>query len=249
MKVFGVYEYTNDKKPFDLYGFISRKETPTVYLDTSYFFSNQWNASLHTPDAPGVRLFDWYERIVDNKNIKTGYYLEPTPGMLALRAKTHVCGYCGKLDKTGHAPFWHKDCVSSPYLKENELYLTRFKPITEAEQSEAFYESLKERAESDLLVEYHAEQNERKLKEREKAIAELIRSKADMIKNVEGKVDGSIWLLQRGINKNEFFCYCRDKKVTFLLSASAHPRADARIQEIKALLESEGFIYNYEIKY
>lgn len=63
-----------------------------VELETKHLFDNQWNAKLGSTE---VRLFDWYEGIYPNRDIKIGHWLEQTLEMKAIRQNTLACGYCG----------------------------------------------------------------------------------------------------------------------------------------------------------
>lgn len=99
-----------------------------VTLETKHVFDNQWNtAPIPGVSDSGYRLFDWALEAVRNSAIKRGHWLEQTPEMIALRADTLKCGYCGT-QYSASDPTTGQFCVSclgSEYLKSTELYLTR----------------------------------------------------------------------------------------------------------------------------
>ena len=78
-----------------------------VELETKHLFDNQWNSAPGTGGSEnGWRLFDWCEPIYPNANLRTGYWLEQTDEMKAIRSNTAKCGYCGAMAPVGAMEFW-----------------------------------------------------------------------------------------------------------------------------------------------
>lgn len=111
--------------------------TYEVELDVKHLFDNRWNTAT-TEGLTGYRVFDWVEYFDSyNRNRIWGHWLEVTDEMVEVRQKTLVCGYCAThygevheshlpVDET--APGFCKECLGSPYLKEDELYMLRLLP-------------------------------------------------------------------------------------------------------------------------
>lgn len=101
---------------------VQRDAVRPVTLKTDHLFANQWNT------VEGVRVFDWYEPIFDNRDIRAGHYLEITDEMRHVRDSTYKCGYCG----TRHsAPGYCTECVGSTNLKRDNLNLLELKAISD----------------------------------------------------------------------------------------------------------------------
>jgi hypothetical protein len=85
-----------------------------INLEIDTIFSDQWNSA----EPYNLRVFDWYEPVLENKKIKRGYYLIQTPEMKHLRKTSTRCQYCGKVSLL-------KDCKGStcPHCKETGYLL------------------------------------------------------------------------------------------------------------------------------
>ena len=112
---------------FDVHEFQAKgriTESQTVELETKHLFNNQWNTT------DGRRIFDWFEVIYPNRNLKKGYYLTQTAEMRDIRSSTYQCGYCGK---QYHNPEEGKTlclaCIGSEYLTPEYFPLLRLHAI------------------------------------------------------------------------------------------------------------------------
>ncbi len=115
------YEYMQKIKALD------GKE---VELDLSFLFDNQWNTTpVEGISSIGLRIHDWYERIVPNHKRKDGYWIEISDEMKALRADTFRCGYCAA--KYHRPKFeWCDSCISDRYLKQDNLSSLYLLPLS-----------------------------------------------------------------------------------------------------------------------
>ena len=166
-----------------------------VSLETKFLFNNQWNCDLG-------RIFDWAEDYIpDNQNIKRGHYLTITQEMRDVRDCRWQCGYCGESET--HAlgvepenPFCQK-CFTSEYLKEEDLYLTRLRQVSDTRTppplTEAEYETLTLRKGTRLQA--RVQRFKRKaLESRDRSIAQLHRKIEIECMTYEAKC----WLYERG---------------------------------------------------
>lgn len=181
-----------------------------IELETEFLFSNQWNTTS------GHRIFDWYEAIISNRDLKRGHWLEITDEMRKIRNSTLVCGYCGKYEPEDSGKTFCEKCLDSPYLKETDLNLLRLlpvalhfphrSPITEAEEKE-------------LLPKYIDRQTKG-------ADSRAVQQKANQRKRVQEKYEesrdaaeteykGMIWLLDRDISIENVIFYSHTGKFSF----------------------------------
>jgi hypothetical protein len=100
-----------------------------VELDCACLFDNQWNTS-GSETHNGYRIFDWYECIYPNGQIKEGHYLEITDEMREIRRNTLKCGYCGHMEPAAKGLVFCEACLDSEYLKEKDLFLLRLMPVS-----------------------------------------------------------------------------------------------------------------------
>lgn len=111
---------------FDVYSNapFNHYDMPSIQtIDPSHLFANQYNT------IEGYRIHDWYESIVENRNIKQGYYLDGDIETLNEAKRTQlVCGYCGDRSYDHSIEFCDK-CLDSEYLERKNLYLLRLLPV------------------------------------------------------------------------------------------------------------------------
>lgn len=219
-----------------------------VELDTTHFFSNQWNKA----GEKGRRLFDWYEGIFPNRDIKRGHWLEITPEMDALRKTTTVCGYCGKYGHVDDGKPFHEACLGSEYLKESEINLLRMLPVALQFPKRA---PLTESEAADLVPKYRVAQGLGKVtreealkaKTRQKVASLVPNAKAkgeQLVKDAETEAEALTWLLDNGVNiiDNTIF-YHHTQKFSFGW------RTPLTAAEKSALLDIlVEFPFEYEIK-
>jgi hypothetical protein len=197
----------------DTHSAVGRKlDGQTIALETAHLYDNQWNsAPIPGINEQGVRLFDWAENAIwlgnrENKTLKTGYYLEQTPGMIAARAERVACRYCGKQYQAPTAPTFCTACRGSPYLTEKDLPLLRLVPVSTPFGTRIAPLTDEEREE--LMRSYTAEQitgrAARDAAEREAIrakvagkIAEATRKADRLIRSARVEQHGLEWLLAR----------------------------------------------------
>lgn len=186
----------------------TRKDCPAgeVELEESFLFDNQWNTES------GFRVFDWYEEFYpQNRLIKDGHYLDITQEMIDIRNNNCVCGYCGEKYPTGQQEFCNK-CLSSSYLKEDDLPLLRLVPISSKNEKR---KPLTE-AEREFLMNGFVEGQTNIAKEKqEKKLAELHADYEKTVRLAKLERDGFLWFIEQGIpvdncifyNHTERFCF------------------------------------------
>lgn len=211
-------------------------EAEDIELETYHLFENQWNATN------GWRVFDHYEAIFPNKNIKSGHYLDITPEMIEIRNDTLTCGYCGKHYRKHSAPgAFCRDCLDSPHLKPDALHLLRLQPVSTPSHLKRPLLSDAERAEIEPL--YLAAQtkiNAEKMDEQRRKVEARYEKETEAARTEH---DGFIWLLDHGINIENCIFYSHRGVFSFgwqtPLAANVAAELETRV---------EGFPFPFEIK-
>lgn len=178
----------------------------SVNLSVKNVFENQWNTEADNVDGlKNRRVFDWAETIYPNKRIKAGHYLIQTDEMKALRAHVFTCGFCGKAhdSREQDIPEFHEYCLESKYLAENQLFLTRFKPVTAKRNSE------KQNAldNADLLKDYKLAQIKTGVALRKKERERLIRDKQASDRLIDIEFKGKLLLSGAGLSLDNIIFY------------------------------------------
>jgi len=216
-------------------------ESREVELETEFIFGNQWN----TKD--GKRIFNWYEEIVPNKNIKKGHYLNIVPEMIEICEKTYKCGYCGA-EYYGHENkgLFCLACLDSEYLKEDELYLLRLKPV-EFDKSSPEREKLTEKEKAELLPLYIQRQttgddsrNVQKLQKQRKRIED---DYYNTIANAKTECDGMLWLMDHNVSVDNVIYYDHTKRFCFGWRSPIESTVKPTLIE-----KLKDFPFNYDIK-
>ena len=183
-----------------------KNETEQVDLDPTFLFANQWNEA----GGKGRRLFDWYEAIYPNRQVKNGHWLEITPEMAAIREQTLTCGYCGKFVPASEPHKWHcEKCLGSQYLKATDLGLLRLLPVVSKNQDVSRTLTDAERAE--ILPAYNEAQGlglitrEKALRSRNRLkvddlLPEALRKSNELVENAKIETKALTWLLDHEIN-------------------------------------------------
>jgi len=183
-----------------------KNETEQVELDPTFLFANQWNEA----GDKGRRLFDWYEAIYPNRQVKNGHWLEITPEMEAIREQTLTCGYCGKYIPVSEPHKWHcEKCLGSQYLKETDLGLLRLLPVVSKNQDVSRTLTDAERAE--ILPAYNEAQGLGLITRENARVSRNRQQVADLIPEAEKKANETIqeakiktkaftWLLDHEMN-------------------------------------------------
>lgn len=102
--------------------FYSYNQIIDIEIDTNHLFDNQFNT------LDGKRLFDWFEGIYPNKNLKCGHFLIDPKDLNNLRSKRLACGYCGKQYENNNDTVC-LSCVNSEYLTLEHYNLLALKPV------------------------------------------------------------------------------------------------------------------------
>lgn len=221
-----------------------------VEIKTDHIFGNQWNT------ADGRRVFDWYEAIFDNRNLKAGHWLEITPELAELRRATHVCGYCGKHYGPHHEPIpegrFCTACLDSEYLKPEELHLLRLKPVCETIKSVYHYdkserEPLTEAERAELMARYVERQttgsDSRAKKKRDQQRADVLAKFEKETTAATEERDGMLWLWDRGISLDNVIYYDHTRTFSFGWRSPVSPEVKSKLLDL--LCE---FAFAYEIK-
>ena len=202
-----------------------------VELELSNLFSNQWNTKC------GKRIFDW--ALDYNPNLKRGHYLEITPEMVAVRENNVTCGWCGKYYDRGAGLDFCTNCLGTEYLKQEELYLLRLKPISFKGERKA----LTDEEQSRLLPLYVQAQTKRFARKYEAERQALIAQHEKTVELSAEERDGMLWLLDHQIPLNNVIYYKHSRSFGF---GWRQPYGEAVKAEL--LRKLEGFPFKYEFK-
>ena len=202
--------YSRDKLSYKNY-------TSEVTIDPGHFFDNQSN-TLASKAESGKRIFDWYETIVENKDVKIGMWTEITPELQAARDNTRKCGYCGHQYGPYHNPApadgFCDRCLTSEYLQEKDLPLLRLRPVSDKRHNHKLTKAQLD----DLLPRYVTAQttgaftaNAKRLEEQRAEVQKEFEKKQEEfergIDNPHIERAGKEWLLSRGISLSNVLFY------------------------------------------
>lgn len=213
-------------------------DTEAVELETKCLFGNQWNTADN-------RLFDWCERYVDNRTIKTGHYLDITDEMREVRRNTHKCGYCGNFEPAAKGHVFCPECIGSEYLKEQELHLLRMRPVDTPFKDER---PLLTKAEAEhltpLYVEAQIHGNTSRDKQRIRGQREKLQRDHDhAIESAETEFTAFTWLMDRGIKTGNCIFYKHTGRFSFGWRKELHGAELSALQDV--LCE---FPFDYDLK-
>lgn len=191
----------------------------SVALETAFLFDNQWNtAPIPGVSDSGLRLMDWAETIFRNRSIKSGYWLEQTDAMLAIRRDTLKCGYCGKQEPATSGLKFCPHCIDSEYLKAGDLYLTRLVPVNTTGPGQKFA-PLTDAERADLMPRYteaqiHGSTVRGKARLAKKRAA-VIEDCSTTIERALAERDGFLWCMDRGVNTDNLIYYGHTGRFSF----------------------------------
>lgn len=214
-----------------------------ITLETKHLFKNQWNADVG-------RVFDWYEGIGSNPNVKLGHWLEMTEEMKAIRQNTLACGYTGQQFPADCGFVFNETerALGSPYLKETELLLLRLQPINtrfdihRPELSKAEFAYLLPKY-IEAQTKYSAIRNqERKARQIKAAQAEYAKA-LEGVKRAENKRDGFLWLINNDVSTENVIYYPHTGRFSFGWQSKLSPSVAANTREIL-----KDFPFNYDIE-
>lgn len=185
-----------------------------VELEVGHLFADQWNTHPIGDSVIGQRVFDWAEDYNSSMgaplNIKRGHYLVQVPEMAEVRRNTVRCGYCGKQEPAAKGYVFCPHCLSSAYLDEGSLHLTRMCPISEDTRR-----ALTEQELAHLLPLYKQAQitgAEARTVVRNKAQRQAVLDKYTAeTSNATIERDGMLWLLDKGVNMDNVIYYPHTK--------------------------------------
>ena len=214
VKCFNVYpnpEREGRRYTFDGEGMIAT-DVVLEAGDLRCAFDNQWNES----GTDGRRLFDWYEAIYPNKNIKAGHFIRLNRTIINYRARVWKCGYCG-------VGYWSEDgsepqpyctsCMGSKYLAEKDLHLLLLNPLDAKKRDRDLSEILRKfrGVEGEMIARYRKEQTyasnsrdrARQIKDRE----DILHKYDVAVDNAKVERDGKLWFMDRGYNLDNLIFY------------------------------------------
>lgn len=171
-----------------------------VELETEHLFDNQWNtAPIEGLTENGLRVFDWQDAsFPDVEHVRQVQWLEQTDEMREVRHNTLKCGYCGKQRARANAPEFCNQCMDSPYLTEDNLFLLRLQPVDSGLHTKRAPLSEEELAR--MLPRYRDAQlrglSERAAAAREKRHERILSKHKAAIENADNERAGMLWLLE-----------------------------------------------------
>lgn len=174
-----------------------------AFIETAFVFKDQYNVhSLNESDEHGFRVHDWYEVIYDNRRIKKGYFLTGDIDALTEFKKQHyVCGFCGYRHNGHDAPFYCPKCVSSEYLKDEDIdaQLNTLKPLVGTRHVE-ISEDDKAKLKQEHIAKVESARKQRLL---DFAVKLKLRAKKDK-EEIDAELADNLELISKGIHPTEF---------------------------------------------
>jgi len=239
-----------DSISFDGTSFYRDKIRPldnkNIDLETKHLFNNQWNTAPIKEGENGLRVFDWSETIVPNKDIKIGMWLEQTSEMKEIRENTTACGFCGHQFAAQKGYIFCPDCLDSEYLNKSELYLLRLMPVIKKgvqgkrkPLSKAEYENLKPQ----YIKAQTTGKNSRALNKKKRLLIEKKEKATKIIENARAERDGFLWLLKNNINTENCIYYSHTGRFCFGWRNTID--SDVKSELLDLLCE---FPFDYDIK-
>ena len=210
-----------------------------IELETDWITSNQWN-TVPMNGHDGYRVFDWYEAIYHNRDIKFGHYLDITDEMREVRRNTYACGYCGHMESAAKGNVFCTECLGSPYLKENELHLLR---MVSVEQHLPVRKPLTDVERKHLLPQYIEAQTKTRSKSNQKKSQIIETERQKIIKDANIKADGLLWLLERNFNIENVIYYSHTNKFSFGWKTPVSADVATKLQTML-----KDFPFEFEIK-
>lgn len=214
--------------------------TEEIELEEKHLFNNQWNTT------DGRRVFDWFEAAQHehSRNIKWGHYLGITQEMIDARDNTYGCQYCGHQEIRPDYKF-HTKCLSSEYLKPNELKLIRMMPVSNDKWCDGVPElSDEERAE--LMPKYEEYQREALKLRLDKKRRNLIAAQKAQIEKAKIEYEVAIWIMDNMsrdlLTEENVIYYDHTKKVGI---GWRTPLSMGQCKEIDRIFKTKGFKWDY----
>ncbi len=215
-----------------------------IQLETDCLFNNQWNTAPFDKYKRGLRVFDWAQDYLPNKNIKRGHYLHITVEMKEIRRNTNKCGYCGKMQPAANGAVFCTLCLDSEFLKHSDLMLLRLRAIDETDKT---CPPLTE-AELDFLLPLYKDaqlhgntaKGKTRLAQKRKDIEDKYKRE---IYGAKVEHAGFLWLMDHGINTDNVIYYAHTDKFCF---GWRHPVEPVIKSDILDIISE--FPFNYEIK-
>jgi len=181
----------------------------TVELECKHLFEDQWNSAPLPGFENGLRLHDWYEGIYPNAKIKTGYWLELTPEIQAIRRDVLKCGYCGNQEWAKDAPTFCTQCIGAVHLKESDLPLLRLMPV--ATRFGTKRAPLTEAEAAELIPAFvHAQTVSKETaagRAREATYVRILKDRDNTVSNANDQYDGLKWILDKGLTLENVIFY------------------------------------------
>jgi hypothetical protein len=189
----------------------------TVDLETVHLFDNQWNSDKG-------RVFDWFLQTdcaphaaeSSPHGIRRGHYLVQTAEMREIRRNTNGCGYCGKQQPAANGSVFCDKCLSSPYLKEDDLHLVRLRTMDEKKEKR---QPLSTAEKTHLLPLWKSAQIMGNVDRVQAAAAkkriEVAEKYRKAIEAAANERDGFFWLMDRGYNLENVLYYSHSGKFCF----------------------------------
>lgn len=206
-----------------------------VELSTNHVFDNQWNT------LSGRRVFDWALESEHPchapRGVKRGHYLVQTDEMRAIRRDTYACGYCGH--RSPAPKTFCEECLGSPYLREEDLYLLRMRSLDRSESRAP----LSKEEEDFLLPAYRYAQTRRRVIETDELRRKIAAERDEMIARAHEEHDGFRWLLDHGVGTENCIYYSHVRTFSFGWRSPVSPEVKREIQHLLAT-----FPFKYEVK-
>lgn len=215
-----------------------------IQLETRHVFNDQWNTTVESETNPAIRVYDWYENIEHNANIKQGHYLTINSEMNILRNSVAKCDNCGAMHWLNDTLLFCDQCLDSEYLEESQLHRLRLRPISDSDDE---MPPLTHVERGTLIHAYVVAQtvgiNSRAVAAKEAQRESLEKEYKKAMIETETKYNGFIWLMDKHINIQNCIYYSHLNVFCFGFKQAVSPSVRDAILEV-----INDFPFPYQIK-
>lgn len=210
----------------------------SLEVDTQFLFKDQLNtAPVKGISDSGLRLHFWNQIEHPNQDIKEGYYLELSEEFKTLLSTRHACGFCGaQYDDKGQG--YCLKCLGSEALAEENLPLLQLVPINGKR-----LKKLPPELKAEIMPLYIERQTVMQKEKADKLRLAALADYQDKLERITIKRDGSLWLLDNGVNTDNCIYYDHTKTFCF---GWKHALSEVVKQQLKEKLKD--FPFKYELK-
>lgn len=217
-----------------------------VELSERHIYKNQWDADFIEGFDKPFRVFDWYEVIYPNRDLKRGHYLEITDEMRSARDHTKECGFCGHQEPVSTGNEFCPRCPASRYLDTPQHPLLVLLPVSTDRGMTTFSVEIMSRLEGYIETKRNAAFDAAYRDSREKVDDDAERD----ILRITMRRNGYWWLLDHRVPLNDWHFHQDSETFSYRPSPNIHVNDGKDAAENMArFLKANGFPYKYKCQY